>query len=144
MALTRRQFVVAAALACIGCAEQQSNKTAATGANMQTGMSSKQALFKSIDKNGDGKLHPAEVMPDEVANQAAIIVSRLDTNRDGRVSAAEGAGAEAGRLLKHADRNHDGGITVEELADELRFRRERSRQLERASRAAGLRPGLAK
>jgi len=53
MALTRRQFVVAAALACIGCAEQQSNKTAATGANMQTGMSSKQALFKSIDKNGN-------------------------------------------------------------------------------------------
>jgi|RhiMetdeSRZDD1v2_1073273.scaffolds.fasta_scaffold52775_2 hypothetical protein len=84
MALTRRQFVVAAALACIGCAEQQSNKTAATGANMQTGMSSKQALFKSIDKNGDGN-----ISQDEMKSW----MESLDTDGNGALSDAEWAAA---------------------------------------------------
>ena len=81
MALTRRQFVVAAALACIGCAEQQSNKT---GANMQSGTSSTQALFKSIDKNGDGN-----ISQDEMKSW----MESLDTDGNGAVSDAEWAAA---------------------------------------------------
>jgi hypothetical protein len=73
--------------------------------------------LQKLDRNGDGSLSPWEVMPDDVANQAALILSR----GDGSVE-----------LIKGADRNHDGVTTVDELAQELRFRQERQKQLDAA------------
>jgi Ca2+-binding EF-hand superfamily protein len=99
------------------------------------------AALKRLDKNGDGSLTPEEVLPDLVANQAALIFSRLDTNRDGKISGAELTSEEARplrELLESADRNHDGAITGEELTRELRIRQEQRRQFENATRTSGL------
>jgi Ca2+-binding EF-hand superfamily protein len=107
------------------------------------------AALRRLDKNGDGSLTPDEVLPDKAANQAAIIFSRLDTDRDGKISLAERGGDEARplrELLDSADRNHDGVVTVDELTDELRLREERRRQFENAVRRGGfgVRPGAPK
>jgi Ca2+-binding EF-hand superfamily protein len=51
---------------------------------MQTGMSSKQALFKSIDKNGDGN-----ISQDEMKSW----MESLDTDGNGALSDAEWAAA---------------------------------------------------
>ncbi len=99
------------------------------------------AALKTLDKNGDGSLTPDEVIPDRVANQANLIFSRLDANHDGKISLAELASEEARPLrdlLDGADRNHDGIITVEELTNELRLREEQKRQVENALRSSGL------
>jgi Ca2+-binding EF-hand superfamily protein len=98
------------------------------------------AALKTLDKNGDGSLTPDEVPPDKAANQAALILSRLDTNRDGKISGAELDSEEARPLrdlLKSADRNHDGVITSEELTKEMRLREEQRRQAENATRIGG-------
>ncbi len=98
------------------------------------------AALRTLDKNGDGSLTPDEVLPDRAANQAALILSRLDTNRDGKISGAELDSEEARPLrdlLKSADRNHDGAITGEELTKELRLREEQRRQFENATRGGG-------
>ena len=98
------------------------------------------AALKRLDKNGDGSLPPEEVLPDLVANQAALIFSRLDTNRDGKISGAELDSDEARplrNLLESADRNHDGATTGEELIKELRLRQEQRRQFENATRTGG-------
>jgi Ca2+-binding EF-hand superfamily protein len=98
------------------------------------------AALKRLDRNGDGSLTPEEVIPDNLANQAALILARLDTNRDGKISGAELAGEEARalrELLRDADRDHDGVITGEELTRELRFRDERKREFENALRVGG-------
>lgn len=97
------------------------------------------AALKKLDRNGDGSLTPDELIPDKAATQAAMIVLRLDANRDGRISQAERASGQAAplrELLESADRNRDGATTVEELAEELRFREERKRQFENAVRVA--------
>jgi Ca2+-binding EF-hand superfamily protein len=98
------------------------------------------AALKTLDKNGDGSLTPDEVLPDKAANQAALIISRLDTNRDGRISGAELDSEEARPLrdlLESADRNHDGTITAEQLTKELRLRQEQRKQFENATRTGG-------
>jgi Ca2+-binding EF-hand superfamily protein len=98
------------------------------------------AALKTLDKNGDGSLTPDELIPDKAEVQAAMILARLDTDNDGRISAAERASDEAAplrELLQSADRNHDGFITSAELARELHLREEQKRQFESASRAAG-------
>ncbi len=98
------------------------------------------AALKRLDKNGDGSLTPEEVLPDLVANQAALIFSRLDTNRDGKISGAELDSDEARplrNLLESADRNHDGATTGEELIKELRLRQAQRRQFENATRTGG-------
>jgi len=107
------------------------------------------AALRKLDRNGDGSLTPDEVIPDKVANQAAMILSRLDTDRDGKISLAERASDEARplrELLEGADRNHDGVVTAEELTEELRIREELRRQFENALRTGGFggRPGAVK
>ena len=103
-------------------------------------ISNSTAALKKLDKNGDGSLTPDEIIPDALPARAAMILFRLDTNRDGKISSAERASEEAAPLrglLENADRNHDGAITADELAKELRLLEEQRRQFESASRAAG-------
>ena len=98
--------------------------------------------LRTLDKNGDGSLAPVEVMPDPIDNRTATILSRLDTNRDGKISQEEGANEEAALLreiLDRADRNRDGVTTRDELSKELQLRDELKRELERAMRSAGAR-----
>jgi Ca2+-binding EF-hand superfamily protein len=98
------------------------------------------AALRKLDRNGDGSLTPDEVIPDKVAIQAAMILSGLDTDRDGRISLTERASDEARplrELLEAADRNHDGFVTKEELTEELRIREERRRQFENAVQRGG-------
>jgi len=105
------------------------------------------AALRKLDRNGDGSLTPDEVIPDKVANQAAMIVRVLDTDRDGKISLAEQATDEARPLrdlLEGADRNHDGVVTAEELATELRLREELRRQFENAVRTGGFGRGAGK
>jgi hypothetical protein len=79
--LSRRQFAFAAALTCIGCAGQTS-KNSASG--MQSGAGSKEALFKTIDKNGDGNISQGEM---------TSWMQSLDTDGNGAVSYDEWAAA---------------------------------------------------
>jgi len=107
------------------------------------------AALRKLDRNGDGNLTPDEVIPDKVANQAMMILSGLDTGRDGKISLAERASDEARPLrdlLEGADRNRDGVVTVDELTEELRLREEQKRQFENAVRTGGfgVRPGAVK
>jgi len=106
-------------------------------------ISNSAAALRTLDKNGDKSLSPREVLPDRTANQARLILSRLDLNGDGRISAAERASAgerQLRDLLEHADRNHDGATTPDELTEELQLREEQWRQFENGSRVAGWPP----
>ncbi len=85
--------------------------------------------LKALDRNGDGSLTPDELIPDKVANQAALILARLH--------AAGELDAQLRDLLENADLNHDGIITLEELTKELRLREERKREFENAVRVIG-------
>jgi hypothetical protein len=78
----------------------------------------------ALDKNGDGSLTPDELIPDKIANQAALILARLH--------AGGALDADLRNLLENADLNHDGIITLDELTRELRLREERKREFENA------------
>jgi Ca2+-binding EF-hand superfamily protein len=96
--------------------------------------------LRTLDKNGDGSLTPVEVIPDPIDNRTAMILSRLDTNRDGKITQEERANEEAAplqELLDRADRNRDGVTTRDELSKELQLRDELKRELERAMRSVG-------
>jgi len=111
----------------------------------ETEITNSAAALRKLDKNGDGNLTPDELLPDNASNQAAMILSRLDTDRDGKISLAErdsGEGRMLRDVLEGADRNHDGVVTVEELTKELRIRVEQRRQFESAVRSGGLRQGI--
>lgn len=96
--------------------------------------------LRALDKNHDGILTPAEVLPEAVDSRTAMILSRLDTNRDGKISQLEQASERAEplrELLQRADRNGDGVVTARELTKELQIRDEIHRRQERALRSAG-------
>jgi len=104
-------------------------------------MNSSSALNK-LDRNGDGILTPDELLPDQEAIQAAVIMMRLDKNGDGSISRAELESPDAEPLrevLQSADRNQDGLTTQDELTTELRLRAESRKLSENAQRAAGFR-----
>lgn len=91
--------------------------------------------LKKLDRNGDERLTPDELVPDVPTSQAALILSGLDLNGDGAISASERALTDATplrRLLDDADRNHDGVTSRSELVDELRLRLERKKQFDQA------------
>jgi hypothetical protein len=97
--------------------------------------------LRKLDRNGDGSLTPNELLPDAVASQAALILSRLDSNSNGSISAKERASKEAEpirALLEGADRNHDGVTTERELINELRFREELRKEFDNAMAAGRL------
>jgi Ca2+-binding EF-hand superfamily protein len=100
------------------------------------------SALKKLDRNGDGRLSPDELLPDQQTTQAATIMVRLDTNGDGVISRSEQEGDDAQplcELLQRADRNRDGVVTREELQLELGRRSEEKREFDAARRAAGFR-----
>jgi hypothetical protein len=104
-----------------------------------------EAWFQRLDRDGDGRLTPAEVrghpfleinfdrldsrrrgylVPSDLApkqhhflgNRVQEMFRRADTNRDGRISPAEAAAFPwLWRHFTEADRNRDGSVTLEEL-----------------------------
>src|SRR2546430_1497550 len=83
--------------------------------------------LKTLDRNRDGSLTPVELIPDSVDIRTAMIMSRLDTNRDGKISQQERAKEQAEpvrELLERADRNGDSVTTRHELRNELQLRDE--------------------
>lgn len=97
--------------------------------------------LRGLDKNGDGSLSPAEVLPERVDRRVAMILSRLDKDRDRRLSAQERVNEEAGplrSLLESADRNGDGIVTAAELTIELQLRDEKKRIEEAAKESQGM------
>ncbi|HEY6389842.1 MAG TPA: hypothetical protein VIX89_01115 [Bryobacteraceae bacterium] len=98
------------------------------------------AALRKLDGNRDGSLTPDEVIPDNAANQAAMILSRLDPDRTGKILLPARTDDETTpllELLEGADRNHDGVVTLEELTKELRIREEQRRQFDDALRTGG-------
>ncbi|MBC7838864.1 MAG: hypothetical protein H7Y39_09550, partial [Nitrospiraceae bacterium] len=96
--------------------------------------------LRRLDKNGDGSLSPAEVLPERIDRRAAMILSKLDKDRDRRLSRQEWSDQEAGSqrgLLSHADRDGDGIVTEAELTRELNLRDEARSIEERATRSTG-------
>lgn len=81
--------------------------------------------LRALDRNRDGSLTPAEVIPEAIFSPVASIMLEFDENRDGLISVDERAaeGAEPVReFLERADRNGDGFTSAQELAGELQFR----------------------
>lgn len=76
------------------------------------------AEFKKLDTNHNGSLSPAEFNGIARTPQAPSVdeaINALDTNKDGKISAAEFRAPKAADFDK-ADLNHDGTLTVQELA----------------------------
>lgn len=95
--------------------------------------------LRTLDGDVDGSLIAPEVLPDPVVNEAAVYLSRLDTNRDGSISHAERSDVSNGEirdLLARADRNQDSIVDGKELANELRLRAAKQQALENAVRSA--------
>lgn len=95
--------------------------------------------LRRLDRNGDGSLSPAEVLPERMDRRAAMIVSRLDRDRDRKLSRREWSAEEDGALgglLSRADRDGDGIVTEAELTRELRIQDEVGRIEERATGSA--------
>jgi len=92
------------------------------------------AALKNLDQNRDGSLTPEELLPEQSASQASLIVIKMDSNGDETISREEVEGGPLAfrDLLLAADRDHDGTITRAELEKELRLRMARKKQLERA------------
>jgi hypothetical protein len=97
------------------------------------------AALRTLDSDGDGSLIAPELLPAPGANEAAMYLSRHDTNRDGRISHQERSSVsdkEIRELLERADRNQDGNVDGKELATELRLRAAKQQALENAVRSA--------
>src|SRR4029077_9759618 len=80
------------------------------------------AALRALDKNGDGKLTPDEILPDPLANAVAHF---MPLTGDGKASKKEWLPKTGGRyneLFEAADRNKDGFVTEEELTNEIRRR----------------------
>jgi len=78
--------------------------------------------LRSLDKNGDGSISPAEVLPNAGDNRTALIMSRLDRDGDLRISRQELQSERAGpirEMLERADQNRDGVVTALELRIEV-------------------------
>jgi hypothetical protein len=71
---------------------------------------------QNMDANGDGKIDKAEY-----GASAKAMLDRLDTDKDGKISAAEqsamggGGGGGGGGFMAGADADKDGSITLAEL-----------------------------
>jgi len=101
-----------------------------------------EALFKSLDKNEDGKL-----VPDEIGKEQGRFFDRLirvaDKNKDGELTKEEfltgvnrqardvnpqqggqarGRGGNPGQFFQQLDKNKDGKITLEEVPEQMRPR----------------------
>jgi Ca2+-binding EF-hand superfamily protein len=70
-----------------------------------------------LDRNHDRKITEGELRPDPIDLGASRIMLEWDTNGDGRISSDEARNSE---FFTNADRNHDGYITREELAEYMR------------------------
>lgn len=93
--------------------------------------------LRLLDRNGDGRLTPVEIIPERVHTRTAIILSKIDVDRDRTLSRLEQDQEEAEAirpLLMRADRNRDGIVTAAELTrqiqleDEMKAHQERARQ----------------
>ena len=70
---------------------------------------------RNMDANGDGKIDKAEY-----AGSAKTMMERFDTDKDGKIGAAEMSGAGGGggflaRMMGEADADKDGAVTAAEL-----------------------------
>jgi Ca2+-binding EF-hand superfamily protein len=78
----------------------------------------REAAFRELDGNKDGSLTLKEFNARLVAQplpkaNAAPMISKLDTNKDGKISAAENR-APAAAQFDRADTNKDGTLSVDE------------------------------
>jgi len=90
----------------------------------------------TLDRNADRTLSPNEVIPDLVATQVSMILARLDTDGDDKLSMGERLDSEAEPLrniIETADRNRDNITTRQELTDKLQLSEEVKKQLDRSA-----------
>jgi hypothetical protein len=99
-------------------AEIETAETKVLGARKAQLISQREAAFKQLDANKDGSLTLTEFNAQLVKQalpkaNAAPMLARLDTNKDGKVSAAENR-APAVAQFDRADANKDGMLSVDE------------------------------
>jgi len=88
------------------------------------------ARLKTLDRNYDGRLTASEILPDPVAYHAALLLSLLDRDGEGTITAAKASKELDGhftQFLKRADLNRDGLVSEEELRAEIRRRADADR-----------------
>jgi Ca2+-binding EF-hand superfamily protein len=73
-----------------------------------------QAMFKRLDKNGDGKIEAAELPQRHWTQMGSRMFDKMDTNGDGKVTKAEFTAAND-QLFQKLDVNGDGVITKDEM-----------------------------
>ena len=109
---TDMKFHILAAAAIAGLAStpllaQPAANPPSTRAEMQQSI---QTRFAARDANHDGFL-----APDELGENGAMMITRMDADHDGKISLAEATAASLARF-DAADTNHDGVLSPEERA----------------------------
>jgi len=99
-------------------AEIEVAETKVLGARKAQLINQREAAFKQLDANKDGSLTVKEFNAQLVAQalpkaNATPMISRLDSNKDGKVSAAENR-APAVAQFDRADANKDGSLSPDE------------------------------
>jgi len=99
-------------------AEIEAAETRAFAARKTQLLNQREAAFKQLDKNNDGSLTLTEFNAPTAAQalpkaNAAPIIARMDTNKDGKVSAAENRAPAVAQFDK-VDTNKDGTLSVDE------------------------------
>jgi tetratricopeptide (TPR) repeat protein len=82
----------------------------------------------ALDRDGDGTLKAARLVPEYVTAAARRVMAQIDRNRDGQIEPDEWPPAGPLRdLLTAADVQLDGVVTLEELTNEIFYRADRNR-----------------
>jgi hypothetical protein len=99
-------------------AEIEAAETKAMAARKAQLLASREAAFKQLDKDNNGSLTLAEFNAMAQAQalpkaDAAPVLARMDSNKDGKISAAEHR-APAVAQFDRADKNKDGSVSAAE------------------------------
>lgn len=119
--MSKTMFAGAALAALLACAPAMAQRGAQGPMTRDAFVAAQQERFVAMDTNKDGVVTKDEMSAQFAARMGSappqqmidMIFARIDTDGDGKATAAEAAAAEAARFTA-LDTDHDGVLTPEE------------------------------